>query len=34
MPTRIQRKRSPGWRLAEASTNPNGVVIVARGVPA
>ncbi|MFD8384301.1 DUF4326 domain-containing protein [Streptomyces sp. NPDC059679] len=30
MPTRIQRKRTPGWRLAEASTNPNGVVIVDR----
>jgi hypothetical protein len=29
-PIRIQRKRTPGWRLAEASTNPNGARIVDR----
>lgn len=29
-PARIQRKRSPGWRLAEATTNPLGAVIVSR----
>ena len=29
-PRRIQRRRTPGWRLAEATTNPNGAVIVSR----
>ena len=29
-PRRIQRQRLPGWRLAEATTNPNGAVIVSR----
>lgn len=29
-PRRIQRKRSPGWRLAGATTNPRGAVIVSR----
>ncbi|MFR9794169.1 DUF4326 domain-containing protein [Streptomyces sp. MB22_4] len=29
-PTRIQRKRTPGWRLADATTNPLGAVIVSR----
>lgn len=30
MPERIQRKRTPGWRLADATTNAAGVVIVDR----
>jgi hypothetical protein len=30
MPARIQRKRQAGWRLAYATTNPNGAVIVSR----
>jgi hypothetical protein len=30
MPQRIQRKRTPGWRLADATTNPLGAVIVSR----
>lgn len=30
MPARIQRKRTPGWRLADATSNPNGAVIVSR----
>lgn len=30
MPQRIQRKRTPGWRLADATTNPLGAVIVDR----
>lgn len=29
-PQRIQRKRTPGWTLATATTNPNGAVIVSR----
>ena len=29
-PARIQRKRTPGWRLAEATVNPLGAVIVSR----
>lgn len=29
-PRRIQRKRTPGWTLAAATTNPNGAVIVSR----
>ena len=31
MPQRIQRKRTKGWRAADASTNPNGYVFVGRG---
>ncbi len=30
MPQRIQRKRTKGWRLEDASDNPNGVVYVGR----
>lgn len=30
MPVRIQRKRTKGFRLSEASDNPNGVVCVTR----
>lgn len=30
MPKRIQRKRTKGFRLADASSNPNGVVYVGR----
>jgi hypothetical protein len=30
MPARIQRKRTPGWSLAGATTNPLGAVIVDR----
>ncbi len=30
MPQRIQRKRTPGWRLTDATTNPLGAVIVSR----
>jgi hypothetical protein len=30
MPQRIKRERTPGWRLADATTNPNGAVIVSR----
>lgn len=29
-PIRIKRERTPGWRLADATTNPNGAVIVSR----
>lgn len=29
-PRRIQLRRTKGWRLADASDNPNGVVIVDR----
>ncbi|WP_030757651.1 DUF4326 domain-containing protein [Streptomyces sp. NRRL F-5135] len=29
-PTRIQRRRTKGWRLADATTNPLGAVIVSR----
>ena len=29
-PTRIQRKRTKGWTLAEATNNPLGAVIVSR----
>ena len=29
-PKRIQRKRTPGWRLADATSNPSGAVIVDR----
>ncbi|WP_431959336.1 DUF4326 domain-containing protein [Actinacidiphila sp. bgisy160] len=28
VPARIQRGRTKGWRLADATTNPNGAVIV------
>lgn len=30
-PKRIQRKRTKGFKLAEATDNPNGVVYVGRG---
>lgn len=30
MPARIQRRRTPGWTLASATTNPLGAVIVSR----
>jgi hypothetical protein len=30
MPQRIKRERTPGWRLADATTNPLGAVIVSR----
>ena len=30
MPARIQRKRTPGWTLAGATSNPLGAVIVSR----
>lgn len=29
-PARIQRRRTPGWRLAAATSNPLGAVIVSR----
>jgi hypothetical protein len=29
-PVRIKRERTRGWRLADATTNPNGAVIVSR----
>lgn len=29
-PRRIQRRRVKGWRLADATSNPNGAVIVTR----
>lgn len=29
-PRRVRLQRTAGWRLAEASDNPNGVVVVAR----
>ncbi|WP_217235415.1 DUF4326 domain-containing protein [Streptomyces sp. AC555_RSS877] len=29
-PARIQRRRTAGWRLADATTNPNGAIIVSR----
>lgn len=29
-PRRIQRRRTPGWSLADATVNPNGAVIVSR----
>ena len=29
-PKRIKRERRPGWRLAGATSNPNGAVIVSR----
>lgn len=29
-PRRIKRERTPGWRLANATTNPLGAVIVSR----
>ncbi|MGW2740538.1 DUF4326 domain-containing protein [Streptomyces sp. NPDC001288] len=29
-PVRIQRRRTPGWRLQDATANPNGAVIVSR----
>ncbi|WP_329215134.1 DUF4326 domain-containing protein [Streptomyces sp. NBC_01485] len=29
-PRRIQRRRTPGWTLANATANPNGAVIVSR----
>lgn len=30
LPRRIKRERTPGWRMAEASTNPLGLVYVGR----
>lgn len=30
-PVRIQRKRTKGWRAADATANPNGYVFVGRG---
>ena len=29
-PRRIKRQRTEGWRLADATSNPNGAVIVSR----
>jgi hypothetical protein len=29
-PVRIQRRRTAGWRLVDATTNPNGAIIVSR----
>lgn len=31
MPARIKRERIPGWRAADACTNPNGYVFIGRG---
>lgn len=30
MPTRLQRRRTKGWRLAKATSNPNGAAVVDR----
>ncbi|MFD5491557.1 DUF4326 domain-containing protein [Streptomyces sp. NPDC127091] len=30
-PRRLQRRRTKGWRAADASSNPNGYVFVGRG---